>query len=348
MACKAREVVLGRTLRALNIENDILSVTILLDKGADIYRLIYKPKNTDVMWKSPWGLKEAARGFDSAVDSMTAWLEAYAGGWQVLFPNGGFANTYKGVELGYHGEASMAAWDYQLIEDSATSIELKLSLHLSRSPFTIERWMRLEAGRPILRIRERITNEAGEAMDCMWSHHPAFGAPFLSKHCVIDTDARILQADDSYEGAANPLTLDKEYTWPLAGDLDLSTIPPPDQPRDLLGYLKEFETGWYSITNQQLGFGIGFSWDSDVFPYAWFWQELNSSPGFPFYRRSYVIAIEPASSIPGHGLSAVMESTGSHLTLQPGESREVEMKVVFYESRAGVAHIDSAGRVQLK
>ena len=95
-----------------------------------------------------------------------------------------------------------------------------------------------------------------------------------------------------------PLTLDTEYTWPRAGDLDLSTIPPPHQPRDLLGYLKDFETGWYSITNRQLGFGIGLTWDTEVFPYAWFWQELNASPGFPFYKCSYVIAIEPASSIP--------------------------------------------------
>ena len=50
--------------------------------------------------------------------------------------------------------------------------------------------MRLEAGSPVLSLRERISNHAGEAMDCMWSHHPAFGAPFLSEHCVIDTDAR--------------------------------------------------------------------------------------------------------------------------------------------------------------
>lgn len=348
MVCKLREGVLGRTLRALSIENDIIAVTILLDKGADIYRLVYKATGTDVMWKSPWGMKEAARGFDSAVDSLTAWLEAYAGGWQVLFPNGGFANIYKGVELGYHGEASMAAWDYEVLDDSATSVELKLSLRLSRSPFTIERWMRLEAGSPILHIRERISNHAGEAMDCMWSHHPAFGAPFLSEHCVIDTDARILLADEQYVGAANPLTLDREYAWPLAGDLDLTKIPPPHQPRDLLGYLKDFKTGWYSITNTALGFGIGFTWDINVFPYAWFWQELNSSPGFPFYKCSYVIAIEPASSIPGHGLSAVMEKTGSHLTLQPGESREVEIKVVFFESRAGVKHIDDAGNVLLK
>ncbi len=348
MACHAREVVLGRTMRALSIENDLMSAMLLLDKGADIYSLTYKPRDTDVLWKSPWGLKEAARGFDSAGDSLTAWLEAYAGGWQVLFPNGGFANEYKGVELGYHGEASMKAWDYEIICDGAASLEVKLSVRLSRSPYSLERWMRLEDGSPILQIRERITNHAGEAMDCMWSHHPAYGAPFLSEHCVIDTDARSLLSDDGYLGANNPLAQGVEYTWPLSGGLDLTAIPAPDQPRDLLGYLKDFETGWYSITNRQLGFGIGFSWDKEVFPYAWFWQELNSSPGFPFYKCSYVIAIEPASSIPGQGLTAVMEKTGSHLTLQPGESREVEMSVVFYESKTGVEHIDGAGNVRSK
>ncbi|MCY3796668.1 MAG: aldose 1-epimerase [Chloroflexi bacterium] len=348
MTCQAKEVVLGRTMRALEIENDLLSCTLLLDKGADIYCLRYKPRASDVLWKSPWGLKEAARGFDSAVDSQTAWLEAYAGGWQVLFPNGGFANSYKGVELGYHGEASMKAWDYEIVQDADASLGVKLSVRLSRSPYSLERWLRLEDGSPILHIRERITNQAGEAMDCMWSHHPAYGAPFLSEHCVIDTDARSLLSDDGYLGANNPLKPGVEYKWPLAAGLDLSMIPAPDQPRDLLGYLKDFETGWYSITNRQLGFGIGFSWDKDVFPYAWFWQELNSSPGFPFYKCSYVIAIEPATSIPGHGLTAVMEKTGTHLTLQPGESREVEMKVSFYESVTGVEHIDGAGNVTLK
>ncbi len=348
MACQAKEVLLGRTMRALEIENDLFSCTLLLDKGADIYRLVYKPKDTDVLWKSPWGLKEAARGFDSAADSQTAWLEAYAGGWQVLFPNGGFANEYKGVELAYHGEASMKAWDYEILLASAASLEVKLSVRLSRSPYSLERWMRLEDGNPILHIRERITNHAGEAMDCMWSHHPAYGAPFLSEHCVIDTDARSLLADDGYLGDNNPLGQGVEYQWPLADGIDLSTIPAPEQPRDLLGYLKDFETGWYSITNRQLGFGIGFSWDIDVFPYAWFWQELNSSPGFPFYKCSYVIAIEPSSSIPGHGLTAVMSKTGTHLTLQPGESREVEMNVAFYESVTGVEHIDEAGNVRLK
>ncbi len=348
MTCKISEVLLGRKMRALEIENDLLAATILLDKGADIYRLEYKPKNLDVLWKAPWGLKESGRGFDSAFDSQTAWLEAYAGGWQVLFPNGGFPNTYKGANLGFHGEASMKAWDHEILRTSADSLEVKLSVRLSRSPYSLERRLRLEAGKPILHLRERITNHAGEPMDCMWSHHPAFGAPFLSEHCVIDTDACTLISDDEYAGTANPLELGHAYDWPMAGTIDMSRVPAPEQPRDLLAYLSDFHSGWYGITNTSLGVGIGLSWDVNLFPYAWFWQELNSSPGFPFYKCSYVIAIEPAASIPGQGLTAVMEKTGTHLTLQPGESRAVQLKAVFYESRLGVQHIDDAGNVQLK
>ena len=202
MSCKASEVILGRTMRALVIENELLAATILLDKGADIYRLVYKPKDCDVLWKSPWGMKESGRGFDSAADSQTAWLEAYAGGWQLLFPNGGFANRYKGVMLGYHGEASMKAWDYQITRATGSQLEIRLSVRLSRSPYLIERWLSLEAGSAALKLRERITNLAGEPMDCMWSQHPAFGAPFVSEHCLIDTDARSLSADDEYAGAS--------------------------------------------------------------------------------------------------------------------------------------------------
>lgn len=348
MTCIATEITLGRSLSALKIENDILAATVLLDKGADIYSLEYKPIGVDVLWKSPWGVKEPARGFDSAFDSATAWLEAYAGGWQTLFPNGGEANVYKGAALGYHGEASMTAWDCEVVSQTERELEVNMQARLFRSPYTIARSMRLETGSPILHIRESITNHAGEAMDCMWSHHPAYGAPFLSEHCVIDVGASRFVADDLYTGFANPLSLDQSYQWPLADDVDMSIMPGPGEPRDILAYFQNFESGWYAITNTEMGLGIGLVWDESVFPYAWFWQELKASPGFPFYKCSYVMAIEPASSIPGQGLTSVMEKTGTHLTLQPGESREVDIKAVFFESDQGVDRIDADGAVHTK
>ncbi len=346
--CKITERTLGRTMHALVIENDLLSCTILLDKGADIYELIYKPKGIDVLWKSPWGLREPARNSYSAANSMTSWLESYAGGWQELFPNGGAAAQYKGVELNFHGEASMIAWDYEITELTSQAAEIRLFTRLARSPFEIERIMRVEAGTTELSIKGKVTNYGGESMDFMWSHHPAFGAPFLSEHCRIDSGAKTLLADDEYAGNNNPLTLNTAYSWPMVDETDMSVVPGQETPRDSLAYFKDFEEAWCAITNTELGFGIGMRWDKDIFPYAWYWQEMNSSPQYPWYKSAYVMAIEPASSIPGQGLVAMMEKTGANLTLEAGESAEMSLSTVFYESNLGVKNIAEDATVILK
>lgn len=346
--CQISEQLFGKGLRGLRLENDLLATSVLLEKGADIYELIYKPQQLDVLWKSPWGLKEPSRGFDSAFDSVTAWLEGYAGGWQVLFPNGGSPCTYKGAALGFHGEASMLAWNYEIVEQSAQAAEVRLWARLFRSPFHIEHHMRVEAGTIVLIIREKITSPAGEAMKYMWSHHPAFGAPFISEHCFVDTGAKTLLSDDGYVGTHNPLKVNTQYPWPQANGTDMAQVAGQSTPRDTLAYLQDFESAWYGITNTELGFGVGLVWDKNVFPYAWFWQEMHASAGFPWYKAAYVMAIEPASSIPGQGLLNVMEKTKSHRTRAAGKSEEIELRVVFYESNKGINKIDANGTVHHK
>src|SRR6266850_6040854 len=82
--------------RELILENQFLKAVILPDKGADVLALIYKPKYIDVLWKTPWGLKRPGPGVPSVHQSNAAWLEAYPGGWQEIFPSGGGPCTYKG------------------------------------------------------------------------------------------------------------------------------------------------------------------------------------------------------------------------------------------------------------
>ena len=113
--CSVQERRLDRDVRALRIENDLLAATVLIDKGADIYQLIYKPRDLDVLWKTPWGLRNP-RTAQSTFTSTVAWLETCAGGWQEIFPSGGGPCVYKGVELNFHGESSVAAWEYTVVE----------------------------------------------------------------------------------------------------------------------------------------------------------------------------------------------------------------------------------------
>jgi len=351
LICAVRETTLPRAVPALLIENHLLATTVLPGKGAEIYELISKPDGIDVLWKSPWGLLPSG-GVHSAADSATAWLEAYAGGWQEIFPNGGTANTYRGVELNFHGEASLAPWEYEITEQGADVAEVRLSTRLRRSPFLIERAMRVEAGMPVLQVRERITNHGREDLEAMWGHHPAYGAPFLSGACRIDTNARIVHADDEIGGPLNSLTKGGTFTWPhgerdgIATDLS-RVAGPDDPPHETMAYLTDFagDHGWYGITNKELGLGVGLVWPKAIFPFAWFWQEMHASPGFPWYGEVYVMAIEPFTSMPGHGLSAVIAKTGTQLSIPAGTSVEVEFAAVLYQSKTGVAGIDPDGTV---
>ena len=346
-ACAIKQLTLANGIRAVKLENELLSTTVLVDKGADIYALEYKPHNIDVLWKSPWGLKPAGQAIQTSYASEVAWLEQYAGGWQLLFPNGGAACTYKGVQLNFHGEASVVPWRFD-IDSKAHSAELRLETRLFRSPFRIQRTLRIEQGSPQLIIRERITNEAGEPMDYMWGHHPAYGSPFLSEHCIVDTSAKRVRVDAEYIGNNNPLPLDARTDWPRVAEIDLSKVPGRDTgPRDTLAYLTDFDGGWYGITNTQLGFGVGLTWDTAAFPHAWYWQEMLSSAGFPWYKNVYVMAIEPNSTIPGNGLVAAMREN-AHRTLGAGESYETELRAVFYESHTGILGIDRTGAVSVR
>jgi hypothetical protein len=352
--CAVRETTIDRGVPAVILENDSVAVTVLPNKGADIYQLVSKPDGIDVLWKSPWGLRSAG-GVHSAADSATAWLEAYEGGWQEIFPNGGTANTYRGVELNFHGEASLASWDYEITAAHGDVAEVRLSTRLRRSPFRIERTMRVEAGRPVLRIHERITNEGREDLAAMWGHHPAYGAPFLSGDCRIDTNARTVHADDEIGGPLNPLTKGATFSRPHGErggvSTDLSLVAGPDDPpHETMAYLTDFtgDHGWYGITNTALGLGVGLVWPKEVFPYAWFWQEMHASPGFPWYGEVYVMAIEPFSSMPGHGLTRVIEKTGTQRSLLAGQSIEVEFAAVLYHAAHGISGIDPNGTVTVK
>jgi hypothetical protein len=181
----------------------------------------------------------------------------------------------------------------------------------------------------------------------MWSHHPAFGAPFLSPDCVITTGARTLVADDEAPGTL--LAPGSVHPWPKASTsdgaaLDLSVLPPA--PAAQLAYLTDLDEGWFAITNRRLGLGVGMRWPAEVFGHAWFWQELHAGPGYPWWREAYVCAIEPAATFPGQGIEAARRKGSGPLRLAGGECREVTLEAVLFPATADVRRIGPRGLVE--
>ncbi|MGI6750052.1 MAG: hypothetical protein ACOX6A_06055 [Atribacter sp.] len=50
--CRVQEII-WNGFKTLIIENEKLRVSILVDKGTDIFELLYKPMDIDFMWRSP-------------------------------------------------------------------------------------------------------------------------------------------------------------------------------------------------------------------------------------------------------------------------------------------------------
>ena len=67
--------------------------------------------------------------------------------------------------------------------------------------------------------------------------------------------------------------------------------------------------------------------------------------GWPWFGRAYVIAVEPASSIPGHGLAGVRATGATGFRLAGRASRQVVVEAVLFEGTAPVAGIAEGGAV---
>ena len=53
--CRVSDAWTFRGLKTAVIENELLRIVVLIDKGADIYQFVHKPSDTDFLWRSPWG-----------------------------------------------------------------------------------------------------------------------------------------------------------------------------------------------------------------------------------------------------------------------------------------------------
>ena len=314
-----------RGWEVVSLTSSHLHVDVLPQKGGDILAVRTVDGGVDVLWKSPWGLR--ARGEATvSPDSVVNFLSHYPGGWQTIFPNGGDATEVDGVELPFHGEACIAAWDWDEVSEGADGIEVVLKTTLHLTPFEITKHMRLDG--PSLHVAETVHNLSPVSQEVMWSHHPAFGAPLVSGATRVEAAADWFKADDARDVPAGDLEPGAKSEWPFAktrrGDqADLRMMPSEDGSSDRFGYLGGFKEGRASINNPKLGLRAVLTWDVETFPFAWYWLEAHATTGYPWYGRAYVFAIEPASSYPGQGIGSVRSKTQTLLEIPPGGERSV-------------------------
>ena len=227
--CRVSDALTYCNFRMVVLENDFMRVCVLPEKGAEIYQLEYKTAGVDVLFKR--GQLRFPAPFTAAqVDNPTGFVDAYAGGWQELFPSGGAACRVNGAQIGTHGESFLLPWNWEILEDREERVSVRFSLRLLRFPFKLTRIMTLEKKRKVLELHECVENTGMEPLSFMWGHHPAFGAPFLDETCVLDLPQGNLHVHEGEPGSNQRIMPGSKGEWPAISGrygnfLDLRNIP---------------------------------------------------------------------------------------------------------------------------
>ena len=323
----------------ITLRSEALAVVVTPGKGGDITSIVHRPTGQKTLWQTPWGGRPSGYALPGSGTS-EAWMQAYPGGWQLLVPNASTACTYQGVRHGFHGEAALAPWDWSQDGDA-------LTLHLAFYTLPLTMTRRLSLDGDLLIIEESLTNDSAEPVELIWCHHPGFGGALLDGPARLTTGARRVTVDDLPDERGNALLPGHASDWPgsLTRDRAPIDLRAPIDGEHGMAYLHDFADGWVALTRADGAIGIALSWDTDLFPCAWLWQELGSSKGGPWFGRGRVVGLEPCTTWPGRGLAAAVEAGRPLLRLAPGERRETTLRLHVFTGIGEVTGVHD-GRVQ--
>jgi hypothetical protein len=321
-------------MRIAYLENEVIRVGVLLDKGADVFEYTYKPKDIDFLWQSPIEMRKPFVSTNALPEG--AFHDYFYGGWQEILPSAGWASEpYMGVSQGLHGEASLLPVEAAVLEDAPDLVSLRTRMRLYRSPLALERTMSLERNKAALFIKERLVNESEGEFAIMWGHHPSLGTPFLNEHCVVQAPAKKVEVLSYHQnGLWEP---GGDYDFPMvpnrrSGQLqDITKVLPKDACSVDVVFFKELAEGWYAITDQESRVGFGMAWDNSLFKYLWMWQVYGGHNDYPWYGRTYNCALEPFTSYPPAGIGNAIKN-GTALFMKPTEMIETDLVAVAYEN----------------
>jgi len=331
------------------LENSSLRISVLVGMGAGIFELLYKPTDTDFMYRDNLGF-ERLNGFIPTVrsDKGNYW-DYNIGGWYELFPNSGGATEIDGAQIGRHGEVILVPWEYSIIEDSQNEIRVKFTANTIRTPFMIERTISLNNMQSALFIEEKLTNKGKTDMPFLWGHHVTFGNAFINQNCLIRIPEGKIYNNPAYIPSASRLksgaigSLNK-FPGKSGEYVDLSKIPPQNSKVAEMLFIDQLENSWFTVADMEKGIGFALTWDEEMFDSLWFCEEFEASTGYPFYGNAYYLALEPQVSKTPRLSNAIKD--GSAKTIKAGQTLETWLTAVVYQDIRNISDVKRSGELE--
>jgi len=266
--------------------NEFISVAVDPENGGTIQHIgrSFAPESNVLAWygwDEPIGL---SLEFDEN-ESARHWLSRYRGGWQLLTPNAGKECVFNGVRHSFHGDSSYLPWSVAFSDDKTIALEITIQSRLK-----VLRVLTINPKMAGMESHTTLTNLTDVPEEVVLVEHAAFqGSPNIVVSAPEDSTWKF-DGDFMEDGRNSRLWHEPEA---VINDL---AYPIKDR-TERMTYLADGSEGWISIIDSDRRIGAKLTWDPIKLPYLWYWQE-QKSPGFPFYGRAEMTALEPASCLP--------------------------------------------------
>lgn len=310
--CRCLEVIL-HGYRTLIIENDVIRVMLLLDKGTDIISYVHKATDTDFVWTNPMGLSCLEKRRLAIMDA-DCYSDNYVGGMFEILPNFGSPCECNGMHFPQHSEASLLPWEVQIVEDSAERMVFRFTVKLSKMPLMLTKTLIITNDSMALRFEEELKNIGSMPVPYLWAWHPCIGEPFLNSDCQIE------------------LPFHENIEVPMRG-----------AGRGFFDIYKSGESNYATIRNTKTGFGIGFSFDPLVYTHCAVWIDAGGGRGHHKWNGSYVVSVLPCNS-EVFTLSEAIEKNRADV-IDAGEVRQSWYTMTLFQKNESVKGISKDGKV---
>jgi hypothetical protein len=312
-------------LTCVRIENELLAVDILPQRGANIFRVIDKATDTDVLWKSPRVAPHLA-ALHSDFD------DHWAGGWDDAFPGGRASRNRYGDLIPYMGEVWTQHATWHVDATGSDEVTVTTSVVTPITPARFVKTLSIRTGQPTISLSYEITNIGYLPFDYNWGIHPSLAVRPSWRFDIPATHGIVDEAGGELLGVTG-----QRYDWPHLNGLDLRDAMGPEKGAFALHYLTGLTAGWVAATDRASRRGFGLCFDRKLFPVVWFCLVYGG------WRGYYQALIEPWTGYPSPLDEAVAARQAR--SLEPGERVSAEVTGVLYGGVESVSDLKPDGTV---
>jgi len=294
-----------RNRRAVQIENDQVRVTVLVE-GGHIAEILHKRTGVNPLWTPPWASMEPSlcdaahpeKHPEYGADAESKLLCGIMGHNVALDLFGGPSPEEAAAGMTVHGEASVGAYT---IQSDGPSLTASTTAHAAQLNFT--RNIRLDADGKTVHISETVENLAALDRPIAWTQHVTLGPPFLARGKTQvrapGTKSKVFESefgDSRFKTGA-------VFDWPLVplkkgGTEDLRTYTSAESSAGFTTHMMDphREEAFFVAWSPESHVLFGYKWKRTDFPWLGIWEENHARTGLPWGGKTMTRGMEFGAS----------------------------------------------------